>query len=338
MGHIWWTWLQFATCAAILMVAGAVLSRHGDIIADKTGMSGSWIGLVLLAGVTSLPELVTGISAVAAANAPNIALGDVLGSCVFNLAILVIVDFLHRGESVYSRASQGHILSAGFGVVLIGFAGLNVLLAEKNVVFSFGHIGGYSVLFVILYVVAIRAIYDYEREQLIDHAAEESSRYPHVTLKAAAIRYGAAALVVLVAGSWLPFVGVQLAEAMGWHKTFVGTLFVAGATSLPELAVTISAVRMGAVDMAIANLLGSNLFNIAILALDDAAFLKGPLLSHVSPMHAVSAASAVVMTGIVIVALLYRPRARLFRAVGWTSLGLFTVYLLNSYFLYLHGE
>lgn len=338
MGLVAWAWFQFAVCAAILTVAGERLSRNGDIIAEKTGISGSWVGLVLLAGVTSLPELVTGLSAVALAKAPNIAVGDVFGSCVFNLTILAVVDFLHRGESVYRRASQGHILSAGFGVILIGFAGLNVLLAQKGVVLALGHVGAYSPIFVALYLVAIRSVWDYEREQVVEHAAEEAGRYPGVTLRQATVRYLLAALGVVAAGSWLPFIGIDIAQAMGWHKTFVGTLFVAAATSLPELVVTIAAVRIGAVDMAIANLLGSNLFNVAILAADDAAFLPGPLLSHVSPMHAVSAASASVMTGLVVVALLYRPRARVFRTVGWASLGLLTVYLLNAYFLYLHGE
>jgi cation:H+ antiporter len=152
------------------------------------------------------------------------------------------------------------------------------------------------------------------------------------------LRYVVAAVAILAAGSWLPFVGIRLAEVMGWHNTFVGTLFVAGATSLPELAVTIAALRIGAVDMAIANLLGSNLFNISILAVDDIFFRAGPLLAHVSQLHAISAFSAVVMTGIVIVGLLYRPKTRIFRTVGWVSLGLFTVYLLNTYVLYLHGE
>ena len=338
MGQTTWTWLQFAACAAILTVAGAKLSRNGDILADKTGVSGSWVGLVLLASVTSLPELVTGVSAVAGAGAPNIAVGDVLGSCVFNLSILAVVDFLHREESVYRRASQGHILSAGFGVILIGFAGLNVLLAQKGVVFAIGHVGAYSPIFMFLYVIAMRAIFDYEREQVEGHVAAAASRYPDISLRQAAIGYLLAALVVLAAGTWLPFIGVRLAEVMGWHRTFVGTLFVAAATSLPELVVTVAAVRIGAVDMAIANLLGSNLFNIAILAVDDVVFLRGPLLSHVSPLHAVTAASAVVMTGMVVVALVYRPQARVLRTVGWASLGLLTLYTLNSYFLYLHGE
>jgi len=331
-------WLQFFGCATVIAVAGAKLSRYGDVIADKTGVSGSWVGLVLMAAVTSLPELVTGISAVAAANSPNIAVGDVMGSCVFNLAILVVVDFLYRSEPVYRRASQGHILSAGFGVIMIGFAGLNVLLGNRADSLAMGHVGVYAPIFLLLYLVAVRAVFYYEREQLMAHAQDEATRYPGVSLRQVAVRYAVAALAILVAGSWLPFVGVRLAELMGWHRTFVGTLFVAGATSLPELVVTVASLRIGAIDMAIANLLGSNLFNIAILAVDDVFFPGGPLLSHVSPMHAISAVSGVVMTGVVVVALLYRPKARVFRTVGWVSLSLFTLYLLNTYLLYLHGE
>jgi cation:H+ antiporter len=331
-------WLQFGACAALIAVAGTKLSAYADVIADKTGLSGNWIGLILLATVTSLPELATGISSVTIADAPNIAVGDVLGSCVFNLAILVVLDFLHRGESVYRRANQGHILSAGFGIVLIGVAGLNLLLGDKAAPLAIGHVGASTPLIVALYLIAMRALFSYERDQTRAFAGNIADRYPKLTLRRAVIGYAAAATVIVVAGIWLPFIGVQLASVMAWHKTFVGTLFVAIATSLPELAVTVAALRIGALDMAIGNLLGSNLFNIVILALDDLFFLKGPLLGHVSSLHAVSALSALVMTGIVIVGLLYRPRARILGAVGWISLGLLTVYLLNSFVLYLYGE
>lgn len=102
----------------------------GTSSATRPAFWGGWIRLILVASVTSLPELVTGISSVTVAAAPNIAVGDVMGSCVFNLAILVVVDLLYREEPVYGRASQGHILSAGFGVILIGFSGLNVMLGS----------------------------------------------------------------------------------------------------------------------------------------------------------------------------------------------------------------
>lgn len=89
---------------------------------------------------------------------------------------------------------------------------------------------------------------------------------------------------------------------------------------------------------AVGNLLGSNFFNAAIIAIDDLFYVKGPLLAHVSPVHAMTAGSAVIMTGLAVVRLLYRPRDRLLRAVGWISLGLFAIYLLNAYVLYLHGD
>lgn len=148
-----------------------------------------------------------------------------------------------------------------------------------------------------------------------------------------------------IAGSRLSRYGDVIAEKTGLSGTWIGlillatgTLFVAFATSVPEIVVTVSALRIGALDMAIGNLLGSNLFNIAIVAVDDLFFLKGPILSHVSPLHAVSAMSAIMMTGVAITGLLYRPKTRLFQTVGWASLLLLSLYLLNSYVLYLYGE
>jgi len=331
-------WLELAVCAAAICAAGVRVSRYGDIIAEKTGVGGTWIGLVLISTVTSLPELATGISAVGFADAPEIALGDILGSCVFNLVILTVVDFLYRRESVYTRASQGHILSAAFGVILIGFVGFNVLLATLGMSFALGSVGLSTPIIFLLYAVAMRTVFRYERDQRARFTEEAAERYPGVTLRHAAAGYARWALVVVVAGIALPFIGVQLSERMGWEQSFVGSLFVALATSLPEVVVTISAVRLGALDLAIGNLFGSNLFNIMILGLDDLIYRRGPLLASVSGIHAVSALSAILMTGVAIVGLLYRPKTRLFRAVGWASLILFSLYLMNAYVLFLYGS
>jgi len=241
---------------------------------------------------------------------------------------------MHRGEPVYSRMDQGHILTAGFGVILIGLVGAMLLLGRNDL--KFLHVGAYTPIIIVLYLVAMRAAFVYERRRPFSEATKDTD--PNVTLRMAATRYLAAAVVVVVAGTWLPFVGIEIADVMGWRTTFVGTLFVAGATSLPELVVTISALRVGALDMAIANLLGSNLFDMLVLAIDDLAYLQGPLLSAVSPTHAVTAFAAVIMSGIVIVALLYRPATRFHGTIGWVSLSLLIVYLLSSYAIYLHGH
>ncbi len=143
---------------------------------------------------------------------------------------------------------------------------------------------------------------------------------------------------VVMAGIWLPFVAKALAVHNGWGQSFVGTLFVAAVTYLPEAVVSIAAMRIGALDMALGNLFGSNLYNTAILAIDDLAYLPGPLLSAVDPAHAVSALSAMVMSGIAIVGLFCRASGRVLRSVGWTSLFLLSVYFLNGYAIYRYGH
>ncbi len=330
-------WLQFGICAALILVAGARLSRYGDVIAEKTGMSGSWVGLILLATVSSLPELVTGVSAVSLADVPNIAVGNILGSCVFNLAILVVLDYLSPDESVYSRANQGHILSSGFGILLISFTGFAILMSNRLPNLSIGHVGLYTPFIVLLYIIAMRSVFFYEKRQVQEFVETSAERYPDMSLKRAVLCYMSAGIIVVAAGIWLPFIGDNLSTAMGWDKSFVGTLFIAAATSLPELAITVAAMRLGALNMAFANILGSNLFNIFILAIVDLFYLKKPILAQISMNHVISALSATMMTGIVIVGLLYRNKSRLYRALDWISIGLFALYFLNYTVLYLHG-
>jgi cation:H+ antiporter len=331
-------WLQLLLCLAVIGYAGYFLSRYGDIIAEKSGMSSSWVGLILLSTATSLPELATGISSVAFADAPNIAVGDVLGSTVFNLVILVLLDALYKRETLYSRAGQGHVLSATLGSLLIAFAGFSLLLDQAGISPALWQVGLYSPLIVLVYLVAMRAVYSYEHRTVTEYAGDAAGRYPEVTLRSAVRGYALAAGAVVVAGSWLPFVANDIADAMGWGRSFVGTLLVAGVTSAPEAAVTIAALRIGALDMAIANLLGSNLFDIVILALDDVFYRKGSLFAHVDASHALTAFTAVMMSALVVVGLVFRPQRRVALRLTWVSLGLLTLYVLNSWIIFEHAH
>jgi cation:H+ antiporter len=222
--------------------------------------------------------------------------------------------------------------------MLTGFAALGLLLSQNGTVPAIGHVGLTAPIMIALYALSMRTVFEYERTHREEHSEEVARHYPDVTLRLAARRYAAAALGIAVVGIALPLVGAELADAMGWTRTFVGTLLVAGATSLPELVVTIAALRLGAVNMAIAGLLGSNLFNICILAIEDFLYLPGPLLAAVSPAHAISALSATIMAGVAIIGLQYRPKSRVLGTVGWVSLALFVIYLVNTYVLYLHGH
>ena len=330
-------WLQFIACVVVIGFAGPALTRNGDMIARLTGMSRGWVGLIMLATATSLPELYTGISAVALADAPNIAVGDALGSCLFNLVMLVVLDALSRDGPVWRRLDQGHILTAGFGVILIGFVGAMILVVPEGFDFQIGHVSLYAPLLLLLYFIAVRAAFHYEQRPR-ETVPQPAETIEGETLGRAVRRYVLAALIVGAAGAWLPFAGLAVAEAMQWKTSFVGTLFVAAATSIPELVVTITALRLGSADMAIGNLLGSNLFAILVIGIDDVAYRGGSLFAAVSPAHAVTAFAGSIMGGILIVALLYRPGSRFFGVISWIGLALLTVYLLSSYAIYLHGH
>lgn len=328
-------WLQFAGCVAIIGVAGTRLARHGDTIAALTGLSRNWVGLVLVATVTSAPELVTGLSSVTLALAPDIALGDVLGSCVFNLAILAVIDVGYRKGVVYALAARSHIVTAAFGAVMLAGVALILVLSGHGAMPSFGHASAASPILVALYLIAMRSVYLTERRRAVAMApaAREAG-----SLRRALMGYGAASVFIIAAGIWLPLVGVELAQAMGWSNSLVGTLFVALATSVPEIATTWGAMRVGAIDMAVGNLLGSNLFDVLILALDDLAYLRGPLFAHASAVHVVSAVAACLMSGIVIVALALRPTSRVWRTASWASIVLVCLYLVNAVVQYADGR
>lgn len=327
-------WLQLLICLVVIGYAGYFLSRYGDIIAEKSGISATWVGLILLSTATSLPELVTGISSVSFANTPDIAVGDVLGSTVFNLAILVLLDALYKRETLYSRAAQGHILSASLGTLMIAFAGFSLLMDQVGMIPMLGHVGFYSPFILLVYLVAMRAVYSYEHRTVAEYTEVSVERYPDVTLRSAIKGYAWAALAVVAAGSWLPFVAKDISDLMGWGQSFVGTLLVAAVTSAPEAAVTISALRIGALDMAIANLLGSNLFDILILALDDLFYMRGSLLAHVDASHALTVFTAVMMSALVSVGFIFRPQGRIVLGLTWVSLGLLMLYVLNSWILF----
>jgi len=330
-------WLEFVACLVVIGFAGVKLSLFGDVIADKAGLGGSWVGVVMLATVTSLPELVTGVTSVTVANLPDIAVGNALGACVINLCIFVVLDFLHRGQSLYRESSQGHILSAGFGVVMLSYAGFSILVSQNGYQQAIWHVGLYSPIAFIMYGVAVRSVFQYEKTHVAAFTGHAPDKRPELSLRQAVARYAAAALVVVVAGIALPFVGDHIARDMGWQQSFVGSVFIAVATTIPEMVVSVAAMRIGALDMAVANLLGSNLFNMLILAVDDALYTQGPLLGQVSPVHGVTVFSAIMMTGLAIIGLIYRPKGRVLHTVGWTSVMLFVIYMLNSYILYLAG-
>jgi cation:H+ antiporter len=326
-------WIQFLATALVIIFAGVRLARYGDVLGEKTGLGRSWVGVVLLAATTSLPELFTGFGATALADLPDIAVGDVLGSCMFNLLILSFMDAV-QPEPLSTRAHQGHALSIGFGLVLIGIAGLGLLGSSRLP--AIGWIGLYTPALIAVYFVSMRLVFTHEqhrRTREIQEVAEEL-QYAGIPRRTAVLHYTIAAVLVVGAALWLPRLGAELARQTGLGEAFVGSLFIAITTSLPEIVVSLAAVRIGAIDLGIGNVLGSNLFNLLVLGLDDVFYRQGPLLTAADASHGIAVLAVVTMNALFLIGLTYRVMTKRF-AVAWDTGAMAAVYVTAVSLAYL---
>lgn len=322
--------LAFILLALVIFFAGKKLSFYGDLFAEKTGFGKAWIGLILMSAVTSLPELMVGISAVSIVKSADLAVGDIFGSCAFNLGILSLMDaFTPKNKPLFSKVSQNHVLATSLGIILVAMSGLGLLLNQDIALTP--SIGLTSISFGIIYLASLKLIYSFNQK----HPEIHPEHHQDVTLSLRYIlgRYAIFASIIIVAALFLPHFAERIAEHTGLGTSFVGTLLLAGSTSLPEIAVSIAAVRMGSVDLAVGNLLGSNIFNIFILFLDDVFYLDGHLLKDASPNNLISVMCVIAMSSVVIIGLSNRSQTKKY-LLAWDSLAIFIIYFFNMVLLY----
>ena len=237
MDNLYINILGFAACAGIIIYSGTKLSFYGDKIADLTGMGKAWIGLILMASVTSLPELITGISSVAIVKEPDLAAGDIFGSCVFNLLLLSLLDARIK-QPLFSQVKSSHIVAAIFGIISLTVAGMAIYLADETP--SLLWISSFTFVLFAIYLVAVWGIFTYEHSALVESPPLNIPLNPSrsADLKKAIGGYALNALIVIGAAVFLPYFGEHIAAYTGLSNSFFGTLFLAAATSLPELVVS----------------------------------------------------------------------------------------------------
>jgi cation:H+ antiporter len=299
-------------------------------MADMLGWGKMFMGIILMASVTSLPELMSGISAVTILDAPDLAVGDIVGSCAFNVLIISIMDmFYNHKKPLTTDAQTGHVIAASFGIMMLSMVAFAILMPD--VFGNIGWVGGFSLLFLVLYLIAIRVVFLYDKKEN-NHPPENKPSYS-LTLKQVVLRYTINAVILMGAAMLLPFFGKNLAEASGLGQSLFGTLFLAISTSLPEVVVSIAAIRIGTIDLAIGNIFGSNIFNIAILSLDDILYTKGPIFRYTNPNHIIPVLGTIIITAIGIIGIIYKAEKKWKLAID-TSL-ILVVYVLIMWVLYL---
>lgn len=286
-------WIAFILTSIAIVFAAYQLAKYGDVIAVRTRLGGMFIGLLLLAGATSLPELLTSISSLQQ-NSPNLAAGNLMGSNGFNMLLLAVVDMANRNKRILRNAQLKHALSGSLTIFMIG---LVVFFMLANIPFQVGWVGVDSLFIIAAYIVAVRLIRGNETKASHEEPVED---IPDGTpsLRTGLIGFGLAALLLVIITPIMVRNANEIAELTGLGTTFIGTTLVALVTSLPELVTTFAAIKLGASDMAIGNLFGSNMFNMFAVGLTDLFFTNGRFLAAIDPSFLLIGMVGLIMTGI----------------------------------------
>ena len=311
-------WVVFVLSAVAVGFSGWHLARQGDRISSQTGLGGLWVGVILIASATSLPEIITIISAVAI-DEPNLAAGNLFGSSMANMLILAVIDLMHRRRRVLQTISQGQGLVAMLAVALTVMAAA-FIVSESPL--AIGHVGIETLVLAAVYLLGTRIVLSQEYVDALARMAARTSpddadnsrpgEEPRLRMpeRETVLLFLSAAAVIVVGGLLLALSAEGISNQTGLEASFVGVLFLATATSLPELLSSISAVRLGAHDLAVGNLFGSNCFNMAAFVIIDFAYTPGPILDVVDQADVVAALVAVFLMATAMMGIMYRAERR----------------------------
>lgn len=329
--------LTFMAGAIVIVAAGTVLTRAADTIAERTGLGRLWVGVILLATATSLPEVATDIAAVRL-GAINLAAGDLFGSSMANMLILALIGLIPPRDHVFKRAALDHALSASLAIVLNALAAV-LILAPTGL--KLLELGPEPLILVVVFVAGTLTVYRQGHRVTAPPAAIDAVSLQHhvptgASLKSAVVRFAIAALVIVAIAPVFAHSAQRIAELTGLGQTFIGTLLVGLSTSLPELVTSFAAVRIGAFDMAVGNLFGSNAFNMVVFLPMELAHRGGPLFPLLDPSHALTAFFAVILMGVGLAAIMYRAERR-HALVEPGSVLMVICYLLGLWALYGHA-
>lgn len=323
-------WLKFIICAGIIFFSGRRVAKYGDIIAEKTGLGGLWIGLVLVAVATSLPEIFTGVGCILFVDAPDLTLGNLFGANTYNLFNLSLLDFLHKGPPLLSIISPGQLLTAGLSILPLLVATFGIFLSQRFLSLNLFNISLFSFLILVFYLVSARVVFKFEQNQQKTLKIERL-KYKDISLKRVFLLYIFWALIIVGAGIWLAYIGDELAKILGLSQSFIGSLFLGLSTTLPEISVSVAALHIGAKEMAVANMLGSNLFNMTVIFFNDLLYRKADIFSKISSQHIFTSLIIIFMTIIVITAMILKPEKKKFFNLSSYALGLIAIFIFGAY-------
>lgn len=338
---IWVNIAVFAVSAAVVWIAGTRLVRFVDRLSRKTGMGQGFAGMLLLGGIVSLTEIST-VTTAAFTGSPLLALNNLLGSESINLFLLAAVDPLSGREALTSFIAKPAMLFQGtLGIILLAVVAAALVTGDYLI---FG-VGLWSTALFLLCLGALWMSARYEKRKVwkpgepeakpTEEGEEEAVADEHSSesLGSLILKLTVVAAIIFAAGFTLSLTGDALAEQSGLGQSFVGFLLVGMSTSLPELSTITAAIRLKRHEMAVGDILGSNVFNLLLIFLTDVVYVGDAVLNHAGRFEIVASLLAITMTGILLLGILERSDRTIFK-MGYDSAALIGVFLLGCVALY----
>ena len=289
--------IVFVFSAAVILAAAVSLALSGDKIGSHSRLGRLWVGSILLAGATSLPELVTSITAVRI-DAPSLSWGNILGANMLNMATLsvMLAIFLKTNFSVIQQREQLIVGSLAIGLTVIAVVSSSLDIETKISVVSPAS-GCIIILFLLYFILTQRTK---QPSELTSMGAANSDSYP---LTQTWIWFTCSAIGILISAPYLASSAQAISHYSGLSENFIGVLGLAIVTTLPELTTTATALKIKAYDLGISNMLGTNAINIVILAIADAFYSDGSLFSKIDNSNIATGVTSILLTVLMILAL-----------------------------------
>lgn len=302
----------FAVCAAVILIAGVRLSGVADRLADRTGLGEVLVGAVLLGAATSLPGVVTSVTAAADGHA-ELAFSNAIGGIAVQTFFLALADICYRRANLEHAASTEQVLlQTGILAVLLTLPAFAMLAPEVSVL----AVHPVTPVLLIVYIFGLRLTGDAQsqpmwRPEKTDETREDIPEPEHggsPSTPRLVFEFAILAVLLGATGWVLANAGVTISAWSGLSQTLVGSLFTAVVTSLPELVTTIAAVRRGALQLALGGIIGGNTFDVLFLVASDVAYRDGSLYHAVGPGGIFLLVWALLMTATLLVGLIRRER------------------------------
>jgi cation:H+ antiporter len=332
----------FVASAVVVWIAGTRMVGIVDRLAVRTGMGQGFAGMLLLGGIVSLTEIST-VTTAAFTGSPLLALNNLLGSESINLFLLAASDPISGRAALTSFIARPAVLFQGtLAIVLLAVVVVGMTTGDLLVL----GVGAWTSGLFLLCLGGMWMSARFERRtpwqpEDVDQVLEKQRAAPGPEAAEAegeglrpllAKLFGVAA-AIFASGFLLSLSGEALAEQTGLGKSFVGFVLVGTSTSLPELSTIIAAIRLHRYEMAIGDILGSNVYNLLLIFVTDVVYVGEPVLNHVSPFETVAALMGIVMTGILLLGLLER-RDRTILKMGYDSAAMLVVFAGGLVLLY----